>query len=65
MPDNYSQWEAHERKQEAWLESRPVCEHCGHPIQDEGLMNIDGYLYHVACAIEKYGADTENYVEGD
>lgn len=62
MPDNYSMWAFNEAKKERWLESRPVCEHCGQPIQDEGLMNIDGYLYHVACAVEKYGADTEDYV---
>lgn len=34
-PDNYSQWERHEREAERWLESRPVCCNCGEPIQEE------------------------------
>ena len=42
MPDNYSQWEAHERKQEAWRQSRPVCDHCGEHIQDDHCYNING-----------------------
>ena len=25
----------HEREQEAWLNSRPVCDVCGEPIQDD------------------------------
>lgn len=28
-------YNAHERKQEEWLKSRPVCCKCGDPIQDE------------------------------
>ena len=28
MPDNYSQWEAHEKEQERWLAKRTVCDYC-------------------------------------
>ena len=62
MFDNYDMWEFNEAKKEDWLESRPVCEHCGHPIQDESLFDIEGTLYHAACACEKYCAETEDYV---
>jgi hypothetical protein len=61
MFDNYDMWAFNEAEKDAWLESRPVCEHCGHPIQDEGLMNINGYLYHVDCAIETFSAETEDF----
>lgn len=41
-PDNYSQWEEHERKQEAWLRKRPVCADCDQHIQDETAFYING-----------------------
>lgn len=41
-PDNYSQWENHERKAEAWLAKRPVCYECGEHIQDEDCWEING-----------------------
>ena len=34
-PDNYSQWEYHERQAEKWLASCPVCCWCGEHIQEE------------------------------
>lgn len=42
MPDNYSQWEARERMQEAWLARRPVCADCEQHIQDESAYYING-----------------------
>ena len=42
VPDNYSQWEAHEREQESWLAKRPECADCGHPIQEEEAYYING-----------------------
>lgn len=63
MPDNYSQWEAHEAKQEAWLNSRPVCCHCGEPIQEEWMFDLNGFYYHVECAEEEFKKCTEDYLE--
>ena len=40
IPDNYDLWESHNRKQEAWLASRPVCSHCKKHIQDEEALHI-------------------------
>ena len=40
VPDNYSQWEAHERKQEQEQSKYPTCDHCGNPMY-EYLFKID------------------------
>lgn len=61
MPDNYSQWESHEAKQEAWLRSRPICSHCRQPIQDERLFDISGELYHPDCAEAEFLKWSEDY----
>jgi hypothetical protein len=51
-----------EREQEEWLNSRPKCAKCWQHIQDERLMHIDGCCYHIDCAVEVYGADTEDFI---
>lgn len=61
MPDNYSQWEHHEREQERWLAKRPVCCHCGEYIQEENLFDINGNLYHEECAFQEFRKWTEDY----
>lgn len=42
MPDNYSQWEWHERERERRLAERPVCDICDQPIQDDYFYLING-----------------------
>ncbi len=42
IPDNYDAWEVHEREQQQWLESRPVCADCGEHIQNEFAFHING-----------------------
>ena len=49
VPDNYSQWEAHEREQDSWLARRPVCADCDEPIQDEFAHYINGEWICEAC----------------
>ena len=63
IPDNYSQWKAHEREQEFWLARRPVCSFCGEPIQDDELWEINGELYHTECAECEFKKCTEDYIE--
>lgn len=63
IPDNYDQWEAEERKKEAWLRKRPVCSHCGKHIQDERIWDINGELYHPDCAESEFCKWTEDYEE--
>ena len=62
MPDNYSQWEAHEARQEAWLNKRPICCHCGQPIQEETLFCIFGSTYHCDCANDMFLEPTEEHM---
>ena len=63
MPDNYSLWEYRERQQEAWLARQPKCAHCGHPIQEERVYDVEGELYHVGCFNESHLKWTEDYIE--
>lgn len=35
MLEVYDLWERHDREQEKWLDSLPVCDICGEPIQQE------------------------------
>lgn len=43
------EFERREREKEEWLKSRPVCDRCGDPIQDEGMYKIDGYVFCEEC----------------
>ena len=61
MEDNYSLWLDKERQEERWLSTRPVCVHCGHPIQEETLFDINGELYHISCACNEFKKWTEDY----
>ena len=56
-------FERYDRRQQQWLDSLPVCEHCNEPIQDEDLMDIDGTLYHLECAEREFKKSTWGYVE--
>lgn len=59
IPDNHSQWQAHERQQERLLDRLPKCDHCGKPIQDEHLFDIYGEILCECCMIYKYRKDIE------
>ena len=63
IPDNYDQWEAHDRYKESLLERLPVCEghKCGKRIQDDMYFDIDGEILCEKCMIRKYGRRTEDY----
>lgn len=60
-PDNYDQFKKKDKLDSDWLRSLPVCEYCGHEIQDEKLLDLDGSLYHVDCALAEFQKDTEDY----
>jgi RNA polymerase-binding transcription factor DksA len=60
-PDNYDAFRRHQAEQDAWLDKRPLCEHCGEPIQDDYLYKIDGALYCEECMKELYRESTEEY----
>ena len=63
IPDNYDQWEAHERDIEQQLEELPVCEICGEPIQDEHLYLINDEFVCQKCLDRDFRKDTDDYVD--
>lgn len=62
-PDNYSQWENHERRQEARLARRPVCYECGEHIQDDECWEMNGELICTDCLETNHKKCTEDYIE--
>lgn len=62
MEDNYSMFRHREARQQAWLERRPVCYHCGEHIQNSKLIDVDGVLYHKSCFLEEHEKETEDYI---
>ena len=52
--DNYSMWKRHDDRQQAELDRRPRCEHCGEPIQDEKAVQFNDSLFCLGCIEEYY-----------
>lgn len=44
--------ELHMEEQQAWLDSRPKCEYCGEPIQDDEAYEIEGVLVCENCVMD-------------
>ena len=61
--DPLADFARHNARQEAWLARQPVCVHCGHHIQEENLVDINGELYHEQCAHDEFRKRTEDYIE--
>lgn len=47
--DPLSDFDRYDRQQEEWLNSRPVCDCCGEPIQDDFCYEINGDLICEDC----------------
>jgi formylmethanofuran dehydrogenase subunit E len=62
MPDNYSQWEWHDREQERSLNLLPVCDKCKERIDDDHYFYIHGEILCEDCMIERYRRNTEDYI---
>ena len=62
IPDNYDQWEVHERDQERRLAELPVCADCGNPIQDDHFYLINDEAICPNCLEAGYRKETENYI---
>ena len=54
IPDNYDQFESHERDQEKWLSERLVCEDCLNPIQVDFHYEIEGDILCEDCMNHRY-----------
>lgn len=61
IPDNYSQWDAHERQQEAMLDKLPACEKCGRAIYDDYYFEIDNEILCEACMIRRCRKNIEYF----
>lgn len=61
VPDNYDQFLSNEARKQQWLDSLPKCDHCNEPIQDEKLIDFDGFLICPDCLKSYYTKNTEDY----
>ena len=59
MPDNYSQWEAHERERERRLAQLPTCDICDNPIQDDHFYLINGDNVCPDCLENEFRKDVD------
>jgi len=63
MFDNYDIWAEHDAEQEEKLEALPVCNVCGHPIQQEKAVCIEGDWYCEECEDEAWERLRKEYLE--
>ena len=62
MSDNYSVLRQHEREYERRRSLYPVCECCGHHIEDDMLLESEGRCYHINCFLDCHVKPTEDYI---
>lgn len=63
LGDPLNDFDRIDREEAEWLESRPVCEICGHPIQDETLYLINDEFVCEKCLDHNFKKWTDDYVE--
>lgn len=63
IPDNYSQWEAHEAEQERRLAELPKCDICDNPIQSDHLYLINDEFVCPECLDRDFRKEVDDYVE--
>lgn len=61
--DPIRDFERYDAEQQAWLDSRPVCSECDHPIQDERCFQFNGELICQNCLVTYHEKWTEDFVE--
>ena len=59
IPDNYDQWESHERDREKRLAERPRCDICDQPIQDDHFYLINGDNVCPECLNNEFRKDID------
>ena len=57
--DPVADFERHDREQARRLARLPTCERCGHPIQQERAVCIEGFWYY-DNSIEQYRREVES-----
>lgn len=61
--DPVADFENWDWEREEMLEKLPKCTHCGEPIQDEYLYNIDDELFCEECMTALFRKSTDLYIE--
>ena len=61
--DPLSDFDRHDRQQEEWLNSLPVCDCCGEPIQEEYCYEINGEYFCEDCLDMHFRKAVEDIVE--
>lgn len=61
--DPLSDFDRYDRQQEEWLNSLPVCDCCGEPIQDDFCYEINGDLICKDCLDMYFRKAVEDIVE--
>lgn len=61
--DNYDMFCLHESEQSARSQRLPKCAECEEPIYDDELFDIDGIIYCVQCAENKFLKFTDEYTK--
>lgn len=62
IPDYYDKWAEHSRQKEEELQKRPVCDCCGHHIQEEYCYVInDDYICESCMEENKKSVETLMY----
>lgn len=59
-PDNYDLFIKHDRRQQQWLDSRPVCDYCDNPIQDDFAYQINGDILCEGCLNDHFRISTDD-----
>ena len=60
--DPLEDFNSRDREQAAYLESLPVCERCGEPIQDEHLYLINDEFVCQECLDSEFRKNTDDYI---
>ena len=64
MEDNYSLWRKHQRRQDRWEESLPVCGYCARPIQEDYYYRVNDELICPDCMEHCFRVEREYPEEG-
>ena len=59
--DPLSDFDRWDREQTEWLEKRPECADCGHPVQDDFYYLINGEVICQDCLESNYRREIEDF----
>ena len=60
--DAYDDFVEYDKRQEAELKMRPVCDYCGEHIQDDWCYEIGNEIICKDCLESNFSRDTEDFI---